>query len=246
MRRIERRTFLASSAAAVAGLGRAQPDSVPAAIRNLKPMLDGVRPIADDERRARIEKAQRLMREQKIAALVLEPGASMFYFTGTRWNAGDNTFALVIPAKGGLIWVVPRSDADAAHRAIRMGSDIREWNEPESAYKLLAQAAAGGRVAIEEKARFAVYENLRRELPAAEFVNGNSVTVPCRVIKSPAEIALMQRANDITIACYKAALSTLHEGMDQRELSANIAAAYRALGTSGAALVIFGDRRAHV
>src|SRR5437764_1221327 len=55
-----------------------------------------------------------------------------------------------------------------------------------------------------------------------------------------AAMALMQRANDITIAAYKAALSTLHEGMDQRELSANIGAAYKVLGSSGFAMVIFG------
>ena len=60
------------------------------------------------------------------------------------------------------------------------------------------------------------------------------------MIKSPAEIALLQRANDITIEAYKAALATLREGMSQRELGANIAAAFRALGTGGAAMAIFG------
>src|SRR5579872_6357714 len=120
---IHRRVFLATSAAAIAGVGRAQQESVPAPIRNLKPMLDGVQPISDAERRGRIEKAQRLMREQKIGGLVLEPGASMFYFTGTRWNAGDKIFALAIPAKGELVWIVPRADAATAHQAIRMGTD---------------------------------------------------------------------------------------------------------------------------
>jgi len=114
------------------------------------------------------------------------------------------------------------------------------WFEPES-YKDIASSLPGsGRIGIEEKVRFAVYEGLRKEMPAAEFVSGNPVTVACRVIKSPAEIALMQRANDITIAAYKAALSTLHEGMDQRELSANIGAAYKVLGSNGFAMVIFG------
>ena len=66
------------------------------------------------------------------------------------------------------------------------------------------------------------------------------MTVGCRVIKSPAEIALMQRANDITIAAYKAAFATLREGMTNRDLSANIAAAYQALGAPGNAMVIYG------
>src|SRR5205085_224417 len=76
--------------------------------------------------------------------------------------------------------------------------------------------------------------------PSLECASADPVTVGCRVIKSPAELALMQRANDITVACYKAAFATLREGMTQRELSANIAEAYRALGVEGNALASFG------
>ena len=59
--------------------------------------------------------------------------------------------------------------------------------------------------------------------------------------KSAAEIALMQHANDVTIAAYKAGLATMREGMTQGELSANIGAAYRALGYSGYASASFGQ-----
>ena len=66
------------------------------------------------------------------------------------------------------------------------------------------------------------------------------MTAGCRMIKSPAEIALLQRANDITIEAYHAAFTTLREGMSNGELSANISAAFRALGASGGAMAIFG------
>jgi Xaa-Pro dipeptidase len=238
---MKRRIFLASSAAAACAPSSRAQQAVPDSIQNLHSMMDGVQPITDGERRARMEKARRLMGEQKIGAVIFEGGASMFYFTGTRWTAGDPLFALVLPAAGGMVWIVPESARDRAGQAIKMGGDIRTWKEGEDPYKKLAQAVKGsGRIAIEEKARFAVFDNLRRELPAAEFVSGDPVTVACRVIKSPAEIALMQRANDITIAAYKAALATLREGMGQQELSANIAAAYQALGANGNAMIIFG------
>jgi Xaa-Pro dipeptidase len=94
---------------------------------------------------------------------------------------------------------------------------------------------------MEEKTRFATFDALRQVAPAAEFVSANPITVGCRVIKSPAEIALMQRANDITIACYKAALSCLREGMTNRELSGIISQAYRKLGVQGNAMAIFGS-----
>src|SRR4051794_12350001 len=102
---MKRRAFLGAVSAALA-----QVASVPEAIRNLRPMTDGVKPITGEERRARIEKARRLMRENKIGALFMERGSSMFYFTGTRQVA-----ALLIPEHGELAWIVPASDEQRAH-----------------------------------------------------------------------------------------------------------------------------------
>ena len=65
------------------------------------------------------------------------------------------------------------------------------------------------------------------------------------MIKSPAEIALMQRANDITIAVYKTAVASLKEGMTQFELSSIISSAYRAQGVRGEAMVSFGESTAY-
>src|SRR5579871_484327 len=239
---IPRRAFLGAAASAFAF---AQRPSVPESIRNLKPMTGGIQPITDQERQARIEKARKLMRDHKLNALVLEGGASLFYFTGTRWPQSDRTFVWVLPARGQPAWIVPDPDQERAHSAIHMGSDIRGWAEGDGPYRKIAQflkerGAASGAVGIEERVRFAVFDGLRTELPSAEFTSGDPVTVGCRVIKSPAEIALLQRANDITIAAYQAAFSTMHDGMPQGELSANISAAYAALGAQGNAMVIFG------
>jgi Xaa-Pro dipeptidase len=223
-------------AVAAAGLVHAQ--ELPDAIKKLRPMLDGVQPITVEERQARIEKAQRLMHENKIDAIVLEGGSSMFYFSGTRWSPGERTFALVIPAKGELAWVVP-----SAHGGIKMGSDIRVAKDDEDSFKALAQVLkdrGAARVGIEERVRFAVYDGLRKEVPSLEFVSADAVSAGCRIIKSPAEIALLQRANDITIEAYRAAFTTLREGMSNAELAGNISAAFKALGTTGGAMAIFG------
>jgi Xaa-Pro dipeptidase len=227
---MNRRVFMAVAAAGAARLAEGQ--EVPDAIKKLRPMLDGIQPISDDERRARIDKAQRLMRENKIGAIVLEGGSSMYYFTGTR------KFALVIPAKGELAWVV-----QGAYAGIRMGSDVRVAKDDADAFVKLSQALkdrGATRVGIEERVRFAVFDGIRKEAPSLEFTSADAVTAGCRVIKSPAEIALLQRANDITIEAYRAALSTLQEGMTNRQLSNNISAAFEALGTSGGAMAIFG------
>ena len=127
----DRRDFLRLSAG-VAGatlLGSApvsaQQGSQPEAVRRLRPMTDKVVPITLEERKGRIEKAQKLMREQRIDAIYLEPGSSMFYFTGMRWGTSERMFAAVIPARGEIAWVCPKFEDERARELIRMGTDIR-------------------------------------------------------------------------------------------------------------------------
>lgn len=242
--RPSRRTFLAAAAAAPVAMTDAIAQ-VPAAIRNLRPMTAGVQPITDDERRARMEKARKLMREAKIGAIFLEGGSSLYYFTGTRWGTSERTFGLVLPAEGDPAWVVPGFEEARAREIIRFGGDIRTWEEDESPYRRIAQilkdrGAASGRIGMEERVRFFVFDGVRKELPSAEFVSADAVTAGCRMIKSRAEIALMQRASDITIEAYRAALATLHEGMMNGELRNTIVAAYAALGVRGEVSVSFG------
>ena len=77
-------------------------------------MTAGVVPITDDERRARIAKAQRLMAQSGIDAVYIEPGSSMFYFTGVRWSTSERMFAVIIPRRGELAWVCPKFEEERA------------------------------------------------------------------------------------------------------------------------------------
>ena len=220
-------------------------ESGPPSIQALKPMTAGIVPIADDERRARIAKAQRLMAEQKIDAVFMEGTASCFYFANMRWGQSERTFGLVIPAKGELAYVCPKFEEERARELIKFGNDVRTWEEHESPYTLIVQIVRDRglqhrRIGMEERVRFFIADGVRKEATGMEIVDATPVTAGCRIYKSPAEIALMQRANDVTIEAYRAALATMREGMTQGDLSANIAAAFRALGFTGGASVQVG------
>jgi len=217
----------------------------PEAIRRLRRMTDNVVPITLDERRARIEKAQKLMRDQRIDAMYLEPGSSMFYYTGMHWSTSERMFALVIPARGELAWICPKFEEERARELIQMGNDVRTWEEDESPYQRVAEvfrdrAIRSGTIGIEERVRFFLYDGIRLAAPALKFVSATPITAGGRMYKSPAEITLMQIANDITIAAYKATRDSMTEGMTQGEFAGNCAAAFRALGTSGGIFVSFG------
>ncbi len=222
-----------------------QQRDAPESIRKLRKMTDGVVPISLDERKARIEKARRLMIENRIDAIYIEPGSSMFYYTGMRWSTSERMFALVIPARGEIAWVCPKFEEERARELIAIGSDIRTWEEDESPYQRVAQIFRDrglhtGRVGIEERVRFFLFDGISKATPALQFVSATPVTAGGRMLKSSAEIALMQRANDITLVAYKATVESMREGMTQDEFAANCAAAFRALGVQGGIFCSFG------
>ena len=255
--RSNRRDFLKLSATAGLAAGAsacsdakvdARADSaVPASIRALKPMTDGIVPITLDERRARIEKARRLMAANRLDAIMVEGGTSMFYFTGVSWGQSERPFVAVIPARGEFAWVCPGFEEARARELIKFGDDIRTWQEDESPYRAVAQifkdrGIATGRIGVEERLRFFIMNGVRGEAPALDYDSADPVTAGCRMIKSPAEIALMQKANDMTLAAYKAGLATLKEGMTQGELRDNIIAAYDAIGARNPDVAVsFGE-----
>jgi Xaa-Pro dipeptidase len=261
---MDRRTFLHTGTAAGLGLGLAgcsspsptasaeqassspQPTSgMHPALAALKPMTADVKPITKEERAARIQKAQRLMAENKISAIMLEGGSTMFYFMGMRWGLSERPFVCVLPAKGEAAWVCPGFEEERARELVGKTAEVRVWQEDESPYRQVAgilkdRGAAGGRVGVEERMRFFIANGVKKESAGTEFVDAEVVTAGCRMIKSATELALMQKANDITIEAFRAAFQTFKEGMTQDELRANIATAHRMLGAPGSAGVSFG------
>jgi len=220
--------------------------AVPEAIAALRPMTDGIVPISRDERLARIAKAQQLMEAERLDAIFMEGTATCFYYTGTRWGQSERTFGAVIPARGDLAWVCPKFEEDRALELITFGTEVRTWEEDESPYLVIAgivkdRGSRFGRIGMEERVRFFIADGVRQAAPGVELADATPVTAGCRMYKSPAEIALMQRANHATIEAYRAAFTTMREGMTQGELSANISAAFRGLGFDGGASVQVGQ-----
>src|SRR5262245_46189424 len=257
--RITRRTFVQAAAAAagattIGGMsttaqgrrGGGGESAVPASILAMTPLSNPPAPISDDERRGRITKAQRLMTEQGLGAIVLEGGTSMSYFVNVRWGLSERPFLLVIPAKGDLAYVSPAFEEQRAREVIKFTGDVRIWEEDEDPLALVAgilkdRGASTAKIGVEERVRFFIADALAKAAPASKVVLATPVTAGCRTIKSAAEIANMQYAMNITLAAFKAGLATLHEGMTQSELASNITGAYRAMGANGAIAVSFGE-----
>jgi len=254
---ISRRRFVQTSAVAATAAFSSQVaaqrgrDSAPAtplpdAIRALQPFPGKAAPISEKERLGRIEKARQLMAENGIGAIVLETGTSMTYFANVRWGLSERPFLLVIPQKGELAYVCPGFEEERAREITTFTKDVRVWQEDEDwgatvAGILKDRGVSTAKIGVEERVRFFIADGIAQASPASKVVLATPVTAGCRMFKSPAELALMQRANDITIEAFRAALKTLREGMTQVELGRNIRGAFDALGgPGGSALIGFG------
>jgi Xaa-Pro dipeptidase len=211
----------------------------PPAAEGLSPMTGDVAPISLQERLTRIDKAQRLMASNNIAALVLDCGTSMIYFTGINWWPSERTMVAIK-------YVCPAFEAERLRQLITVGTDVRTWEEDESPYRQVANVFKDfdirtGNIGMEERMRFFIFDGVRKEASHLTYISGDPVTMQCRMIKSPAEIALMQKASDITIAAYKAAVALLHEGMTPADFAAIAADAHSRLGAKGELDANFGE-----
>jgi Xaa-Pro dipeptidase len=252
-----RRRFLQLGAVTAAGsllperLAAEQKD-VPAPIAALKSLRDQATPISRDERRARLEKARRLLAENKLDALVLPGGTSLVYFSAIEWWLSERFFAMVLPVKGEPFYVCPAFEEDRAREQIAHGpldgarAEVRTWHEHEDPYARLAQGLkdrgiATGRVGIEETTYFVYSDSLAQAAPSLRLVSGTPVTAGCRMVKDAHELALMRLASRVTWLAYKAAFESLQEGMTQDDFADLVAMAHRKLGFRGGAGVQVGE-----
>ncbi|HUK88192.1 MAG TPA: Xaa-Pro peptidase family protein [Terriglobales bacterium] len=256
---ISRRRLLQFTAAA-AGAGAAlrwTPASVlakegplPPSLAVLKSMKSLAKPITREERAARLEKARRLMAENRLDAILLIGGTSLVYFTGIRWWLSERLFALVVPARGQAFFVCPAFEADRAHEQIALGpldkdTPVLLWEEDESPHRLVAQGLkergiASGRLGIEETVRFVYADGVAKAAPALELVSATPVTAGCRQVKSAHEIELMRLASKVTITAYEAAWRALKPGMTESDFETLVSTAHERLGFEGGAGVQTG------
>ena len=141
--------------------------------------------------RERIAKLQEAMKEFGLAAVVLEPGPAMLYLTGVRWGKSERTFAVVLPAAGEPVWVLPGFEEMRARELIHVGDDIRVWQEDESPYQRIVQSLHDrgiqtGRVGIDEAARFFVFDGIRKLAPKLDYTGATTVLKSAGVDLTPA------------------------------------------------------------
>jgi Xaa-Pro dipeptidase len=185
---------------------------------DLPNITSDVMPISSAERKARIVKAQQFMQQFNIAALILEPGAAMDYFTGIQWWRSERMTAVVIPKEGDIAVVCPFFEEPSIRESMRVGDDVRVWQEHENPFKMIKQVLSDrgltkGKLAFEQSVRYFVLQGIMSQLPAMQDVTAEPVTRGCRIIKTQHELKLMHKANEVTLRAYADVYAKLAIGM---------------------------------
>ena len=192
-------------------------------------------PVGVAERRERIAKLQGLLRQSGVQALLAESGSTLEYFTGIRWHRSERTTAAIIPARGEVLVVTPAFEEPSVRETFDVGDDVRTWNEADDPFKLIVQGlrdrgVRAGTIGVEATVRFFIVDGVRRATKDHALVAGDALVRACRLVKSPAELALLQAANTVTIRALARVHARLQAGMTEPEIGAIMDAETAALG----------------
>ncbi|MCG2839437.1 Xaa-Pro peptidase family protein [Sandaracinobacter sp. RS1-74] len=202
-----------------------------AELASLSPWARPAPAIARAERDGRLARAREGLGRMGADALLVNAGPSLRYLTGVGWGATERLVALLLPASGQPILICPAFELGSLQAELAIDSDIRLWEEDESPTELVADALApGATLALDPLLNFGAARRLGERL---RIVDGAAIIDGLRMRKSPAELALMQQAKDMTLEVHRRAARILAPGIRASEVKRFIDAAHRALGASG-------------
>ncbi|MFT5612252.1 MAG: Xaa-Pro dipeptidase [Arenicella sp.] len=219
----------------------------------LNDMTSGVTAISIQEYQSRIEAAKVLMIRHELDAVYLNSGTNLYYFTGTRWGVSERMVGALLTAKGELVYIAPNFEIDTLLGYMQVSGQVVGWQEHQNPYQLFAEMLdkleiSNGVIGIDESCPFFISDGLAQTNQSARFVNAKQVTAGCRSCKSATELALLQRAKDMTLEVHKSAARILYEGISTDQVTDFIDRAHRTVGAvkgSYFCIVLFGEDSAY-
>ena len=204
-----------------------------AELASLAPWANPAPAITAAERTQRLAQAQALMADLGADAMIIGAGPSLRYFAGVAWNTTERLVAMILPRQGGPTLICPRFELGSLRAGMGIEAEIALWEEHESPYALAARVLMGLKakaLAVDPALAFFAFDGLRLNAPDVAMVNAAPVVDGCRMLKSPAELALMSQAKAMTLEVQRRAARILAEGITTTAVRRFIDQAHRALG----------------
>ncbi|HNM12003.1 MAG TPA: Xaa-Pro peptidase family protein [Mycobacterium sp.] len=191
----------------------------------------------------RLEAAAAAADRAGVAGLVVTPGYDLRYLLGSRAQTFERLTALVIPAGGAPVVVLPRLELAALREsaAADLGLVVQDWVDGENPYDIVADALGGhARAAVTDSMPALHLLPLAARLGAVPVL-GTQIMAGLRMVKDPAEIESLSAAGAAIDRVHARVPEFLRPGRTEADVAADITEAIVAEGHSEAAFVIVGS-----
>jgi Xaa-Pro dipeptidase len=186
-------------------------------------------PFTAEELAARVTAFRRLVAARGLDVALVSTPENIFYLTGLDHWGYFAPHLLIVPAEGEMVLVTRAMEKVSVEKQVK-NAVFRGHPDTETAADL------AGRILRDMKPKRIGIENwsaglshgfaLRlREAVDAEWSDIGGLIDGMRLVKSPAEQALMRRAAAVTDAAAEAAIAAIHNGASERDVSAECSAA---------------------
>jgi Xaa-Pro dipeptidase len=187
-------------------------------------------PFDDEELSRRVARLRERMAERQLDVALISTPENVFYLTGLDHWGYFAPHLLIVPAEGEMVLVTRAMERVSIEKQVR-NAIFRGHADTETAADL------GGRILNEMTPRRAGIESwsaglshgfarkLQEAVASVEWVDITGMADALRLVKSPAEQALMRRAAKVTDAAAGAAIEAITDGAPEREVAAECVAA---------------------
>jgi Xaa-Pro dipeptidase len=217
-------------------------------LKVMNPLESNLKPIQQEEYKQRIYKVCQLMKADNVKAMYVNAGTNLLYFTGTHWPASERLVGAIILPNEEVHYIVPNFEIGTIQDFLEIEGTIHSWEEHESPYKLMLKvlvdnAISEGEIQLDETTPFSIVNGLHKEVHSFLIAVATPIISKCRMVKSNAEIAIIQHVMDITMVVQKATARILRVGISTKEVENFIHEAHKKMGVSSGSyfcIVLFG------
>ncbi len=170
------------------------------------------------------------LRERGFGALLVSPGADLFYLAGYQLFSSERLTCLVLDSDGKATIVCPELEAP---RAAVAAPDIARstWAETDDPYAVVAALVRpSGTVAVADQMWAAFVLKLQAALPDRPFAPASEITRELRMRKDATELEALRLVSESADRAYSRVLERPFAGRTEREIGADLALLLRAEG----------------
>ncbi|MFT7670313.1 MAG: Xaa-Pro dipeptidase [Planctomycetota bacterium] len=196
-----------------------------------------IAPISPAEHAARRKRLGELLSATSYEAILIEPCATMEYLSGVHWGHSERLFAMIVLADGSHFWLCPAFEEEKAKLRIQgeggPGGEVVTWDEHEYAFAPLAselQRRRATRLCMEPSIRYGFVFELAKAMKQDLAPAARAIITDLRGRKDEHELALLRKANELTLQAINASAELFRPGMTGREIGRIVKRAHTRLG----------------